>query len=74
MTSEVNTPEYWTADAIRNLHHAAKLAAKPETTTFADLKAAVFATWQAIRIAEDLGAEMLKPLADYILEGTCFIS
>ena len=74
MTSKVDTPEYWIADAIRNLGYAAELADKPETTTFADLKATIFAAWQAIRIAEDLGAEMLKPLADYIAEETCFIS
>ena len=66
MRSKVDTAEYWIADAIRNLRYAAKLADKPETATFADLKAAVFAAWQAIQIAEDLGAQMLKPLAGYI--------
>ena len=68
MTSKVDTPEYWIADAIRNLGYAAELADKPETTRFADLKATIFAAWQAIQIAEDLGVEMLKPLADYITE------
>jgi len=66
--SKVDSTEYWIADAIRNLQHAAKLADNAETTKFADLKAAAFAAWQTIQIAEDLGAEMLKPLADYITE------
>jgi len=72
--SKVNAPEYWIRDAILQVRYAAELADKPETTRFADLKAAIFAAWLTVDIAEDLGAEMLKPLADYILEGTCFIS
>ena len=68
MTDRVSTPGYWVEDAIRNLQHAAKLADKPDTSRFADLKATVFAAWQAIRIAEDLGAQMLEPIAGYIAE------
>ena len=68
MRGKVDTPGFWVRDAIGNVRYAAELAAKPETTRFADLKAAIFAAWQAIRIAEDLGAQMLKPLADYITE------
>jgi len=68
MAGKVDTVEYWAVDAIRNVRYAAELADEPEATRFADLKAIIFAAWQAIRIAEDLGAEMLKPLANYITE------
>ena len=68
MTDKVDTREYWIADAIRNLRHAGKLADKPDTARVADLKATAFAAWQAIRIAEDLGAQMLEPIAGYIAE------
>jgi len=66
--SIVGTPEYWISDAILNLRHAVELANNSDDAKFADLKATIFASWQAIKIAEDLGAEMLKPLADYIAE------
>jgi len=68
MASKVDTAEYWIRDAIRNVRYAAELAERPETVRIADFKGVIYAAWQAIRIAEDLGAEMLKPLADYIKE------
>ena len=71
MASKVDSTEYWIRDAIRNVRYAAELAERPETTQFADFKGVIFAAWQAIRIAEDLGAEMLKPLAAYKEEARC---
>ena len=74
MRGKVDTPGYWIRDAFLHLRHAADLIAKPEETTFGTLKATAFVIWQAMKIAEDLGADTLKPLADYIPEETCFIS
>jgi len=71
MASKVDSTEYWIRDAIRNVRYAAELADRPETARFADFRGVIFAAWQAIRIAEDLGAEMLKPLAAYKEEVQC---